>query len=179
METAVAQNGTIAGPPPSIINGAQPKPKAIKAASKSKPKAKPAKARKPAIKAKSASKPKAKAKTHKLVAIKVAPKKGAKAKTIRLLVPKGDLCSQKGCGSPARAKGMCSKHYQASRRHSITKGTWSGHGRPNPKSSLRAATNGDVGTIDQLFASACKTLGRDPEIRLNEFKLATIREALG
>jgi hypothetical protein len=30
-------------------------------------------------------------------------------------------CKMKGCGNPARSKGLCSKHYQAARRRSIGK----------------------------------------------------------
>jgi hypothetical protein len=48
-------------------------------------------------------------------------KRGRPAKPFVGFVPVGQRCSVAGCGKPARAKGMCSAHYQASRRKRLAK----------------------------------------------------------
>jgi hypothetical protein len=46
-------------------------------------------------------------------------KRGRPPKPVVGYVPPDRRCSVAGCGRPARAKGLCSAHYQASRRKKL------------------------------------------------------------
>jgi len=48
-------------------------------------------------------------------------KRGRPPKAVVGYVPLDQRCSVAGCGRPARAKGLCSAHYQAARRKKLAK----------------------------------------------------------
>jgi hypothetical protein len=48
-------------------------------------------------------------------------KRGRPPKALVGYVPPEQRCSVAGCGRPARAKGLCSAHYQAARRKKLAR----------------------------------------------------------